>query len=170
MFPAFCQVEHGGNGYAGHVTHPFITYFPPLYLRTLVTGLLPRHIAADAAFDARSRLPGGGPSRGPGCQPPQPAWSFRLPPSARRRASISASGLRMHPTCQFSHAYGYLSQRFRCPLLFASADRPDLRPCPVPQSQRLCQGSQLGTGRADARHAGSWWSPVQGHLLPAHLV
>jgi hypothetical protein len=27
----------------------------------------------------------------------------------------------MHPTYQFSHTYGYLSQRFRCPLLFPQA-------------------------------------------------
>jgi hypothetical protein len=34
---------------------------------------------------------------------------------------LCAKGLRMHPTYQFSHTYGYLSQRFRCPLLFPQA-------------------------------------------------
>jgi|SRR6266567_5803478 len=29
-----------------------------------------------------------------------------------------AIGLRMHPTYQFNHTYGYRAQRFRCPLLF----------------------------------------------------
>jgi hypothetical protein len=31
---------------------------------------------------------------------------------------ICPKALRMHPTYQFSHTYGYRSQRFRCPLLF----------------------------------------------------
>ncbi len=35
---------------------------------------------------------------------------------------LCAKGLRMHPTYQFSHTYGYLSQRFRCPLLFPEAN------------------------------------------------
>ena len=30
---------------------------------------------------------------------------------------LCAKGLRMHATFQFSHPYGYCSQRFRCPLL-----------------------------------------------------
>ena len=31
---------------------------------------------------------------------------------------LCPKGLRMHPTYQFSHTYGYRAQRFRCPLLF----------------------------------------------------
>ena len=31
---------------------------------------------------------------------------------------LCEKGLRMHPTYQFSHTYGYRAQRFRCPLLF----------------------------------------------------
>src|SRR5260221_1408980 len=36
----------------------------------------------------------------------------------------------MHPTFQFSHTYGYLSQRFRCPLLFPT---PTGQTCDQPQ-------------------------------------
>ena len=36
----------------------------------------------------------------------------------------------MHPTSQFSHTYGYLSQRFRCPLLFP---HPTGQTCDEPQ-------------------------------------
>src|SRR5258708_38578866 len=33
-----------------------------------------------------------------------------------------AIGLRMYPTFQFDHTYGYRAQRFRCPLLFPTAN------------------------------------------------
>ena len=45
-------------------------------------------------------------------------------PESQRAADgvpLCAKGLRMHPTYQFSHTYGYLSQRFCCPLLFPAA-------------------------------------------------
>lgn len=42
------------------------------------------------------------------------------PESQRDRDGVPlcAKGLRMHPSMQFSHTYGYCSQRFRRPLLF----------------------------------------------------
>jgi hypothetical protein len=50
-----------GDVVLAEFTQPFnendVTYYRPLYLQTLaVLGFFPTHIAADAAFDARSRL------------------------------------------------------------------------------------------------------------------
>jgi hypothetical protein len=48
---------------------------------------------------------------------------------------LCPAGVRMHPTYQFSHTYGYRSQRFRCPLLF-----------PQPSGQR-CDHEQFLKGK-----------------------
>jgi hypothetical protein len=79
-------------------------------------------------------------------------------PESRRDSHgvpLCAKGLRMHPTFQFSHTYGYRSQRFRCPLLSPLLARGDLRSSPVCQRGWVCQRSQLGGGWTDARDAGS---------------
>ena len=98
-----------------------ITYFVSLYIQTVATlGFFPRHITADAAFDAwyiyQLVVHRGGMAAialnqhgHPECQ--------RAPDGV----PLCPKGLRMHPTYQFSHTYGYRAQRFRCPLLFPQA-------------------------------------------------
>jgi hypothetical protein len=95
-----------------------ITYFVPLYIQTVATlGFFPTHITADAAFDAwyiyQLVVHRGGMAAialnqhgHPECQ--------RAPDGV----PLCPKGLRMHPTYQFAHTYGYRAQRFRCPLLF----------------------------------------------------
>ncbi len=95
-----------------------ITYFLPLYLRTVAAlGFFPTHITADAAFDAwyiyQTVVHRGGIA----------AIALNQhghPESKRDRDGVPlcAKGLRMVPSFQFSHTRGYTSQRFLCPLLF----------------------------------------------------
>ncbi len=94
-----------------------ITYFLPLYLRTVAAlGFFPTHITADAAFDAwyiyQTVVHRGGIA----------AIALNQhghPESKRDRDGVPlcAKGLRMVPSFQFSHTRGYTSQRFLCPLL-----------------------------------------------------
>jgi hypothetical protein len=112
-----------------------ITYFVPLYIQTVATlGFCPTYITADAAFDARyvdqtSVFRGGiaaiplNQHGHPGCQ--------RAPDGV----PLCPTGLRMQPTSQFSHTYGYRAQRFRCPLLF---------PCATGQT---CDHEQFAKGK-----------------------
>ena len=98
-----------------------ITYFVALFIQTVATlGFFPRHITADAAFDAwyvyQTCVFRGGIAAialnqhgHPECQ--------RAPDGV----PLCPKGLRMYPTYQFSHTYGYRAQRFRCPLLFPQA-------------------------------------------------
>jgi len=118
---ATCTDPVYGDVILAEYTQPFnegdITYFFPLYISTVATlGFFPTHIAADAAFDAwyvyqtmafRTGIPA------------IPLNSHGHPESRRDGDGIPlcAKGLRMVPTFQFSHTYGYCSQRFRCPLL-----------------------------------------------------
>jgi hypothetical protein len=48
---------------------------------------------------------------------------------------LCPAGLRMSPTFQFDHTYGYRAQRFRCPLLF-----------PQPNGQN-CEHEQFAKGK-----------------------
>jgi len=155
------------------LTQPFnendITYFVPLYIQTVATlGFFPTHITADAAFDAwytyqTCAFRGGIAAI---------ALNQHGHPECRRASDgvpLCPKGLRMYPTYQFSHTYGYRAQRFRCPLLFPQATGETRLPRTVCQGQRLCQRPQLGGRRADARDAGSREPALQGHLQPAHL-
>jgi hypothetical protein len=111
-----------GDVVLAEYTQPFnegdITYFFPLYLSVVATlGFFPTHIAADAAFDAwyvyQTVVHRGGIAAIP--------LNQHGHPESRRDTDgvpLCIKGLRMHPTSQFSHTYGYRSQRFRCPLLF----------------------------------------------------
>ena len=121
---ATCTDPVYGDVILAEYTQPFnegdITYFFPLYVATVATlGSFPIHIAADAAFDAwycyQSVALRGGIAAIP--------LNQHGHPESRRDADgvpFCAKGLRMVPTFQFSHTYGYCSQRFRCPLLFPS--------------------------------------------------
>jgi hypothetical protein len=95
-----------------------ITYFVPLYIRTVATlGFFPTHITADAAFDAwyvyETMVHRGGIAAVPLKQLSKTPFA-RLPDGTPR----CPIGLPMHPTKQFNHTYGYRAQRFQCPLLF----------------------------------------------------
>ena len=120
-------------------TQPFneadITYFAPLYLRTVaVLGFLPTHYAADAAFDAWYVY------QPLACRGGMPAIPLKEPPGSKRQRDpdgvpLCDKGLRMHPTTTFSHTYGYRSQRFRCPLLFPQ------------RTGATCDHAQFGKGK-----------------------
>lgn len=115
-----------GDVVLAEYTQPFnendITYFVPLYIRTVATlGFFPTHITADAAFDAWYTYQTVARRHGIAAIPLN---QHGHPDSQRDRDGVPlcAKGLRMYPTFQFSHTYGYLSQRFRCPLLFPHAN------------------------------------------------
>lgn len=111
-----------GDVVLAEFTQPFnendISYVVPLYLQTVANlNHFPTHITADAAFDAwyvyQTVAPRGGIA----------AIALNThghPESKRARDGVPlcAKGLRMHPTFQFDHTYGYCTQRFVCPLLF----------------------------------------------------
>jgi hypothetical protein len=111
-----------GDVVMGEYTQTFnendITYFRPLYQRTVVAlGGFPMHLSADAAFDAwfvyEYAARHGGIAAVPLNQHGHPVY--------QRDADgvpLCPMGLRMHPTYQFDHTNGYRAQRFRCPLLF----------------------------------------------------
>jgi len=128
-----------GDVVLAEYTQPFnendITYFVPLYIQTVATlGFFPTHITADAAFDAwyvyqtcvfRSGIAA-------------VALNQHGHPQSQRAADgvpLCPVGLRMHPTYEFSHTYGYRAQRFRCPLLF-----------PAP-TDATCEHEQFSKGK-----------------------
>lgn len=119
---ATCTTALYGDVILAEYTQPFnegdITYFFPLYVQTVaLLGFFPMHITADAAFDAcyvyQTVVHRSGIAAIPLNQHGHPE-SHRDPDGV----PLCAKGLRMHPTCHFSHTYGYRCQRFRCPLLF----------------------------------------------------
>jgi hypothetical protein len=123
-----------GDVVVAEYTLPFndndISYFVPLYIRTVATlGFFPTHLTADAAFDAWYTYQMVVYRHGIAAIPLN---QHGHPESQRDRDGVPlcAKGLRLHPTYQFSHTYGYLSQRFRCPLLFPHASE---QTCDHPQ-------------------------------------
>jgi Transposase DDE domain len=110
-----------GDVILAEYTQPFnqndITYYRPLYLRaTVASNLIPTHITADAAYDAwyvyETCVHHGGIAAVP--------LNQHGHPDSRRDVDgvpLCSQGLRMHATYQFAHTNGYLTQRFRCPLL-----------------------------------------------------
>src|SRR5207244_1042147 len=128
-----------GDVILAEYTQPFnendLNYFVPLYIQTVAhLGFFPTHITADAAFDAwyvyQTTVFRGGIAA-------IPLHSHGHPESHRAADGVPLCpiGLRMHPTYQFSHTYGYRAQRFRCPLLF-----------PQPNGER-CEYEQFKKGK-----------------------
>jgi hypothetical protein len=119
---ATCTDPVYGDVILAEYTQPFnegdITYFVPLYIRTVATlGFFPTNISADAAFDAwyvhQTMV--------------HRAGIAAIPLNQRSNVPLARLadgtprcpiGLPMHPTKQFNHTYGYRAQRFQCPLLF----------------------------------------------------
>jgi len=95
-----------------------ITYFEPLYLRTVAAlGFFPTHTTADAAYDAwyvyqKSALHGGIAA--------VPLNQHGHPTFVRDADGVPRcpKDLRMTPTFTFAHTHGYQALRYRCPLLF----------------------------------------------------
>jgi hypothetical protein len=126
-----------GDVVLAHSTETFnendITYFVPLYIQTVAhLGFFPTYLAADAAFDAwyvyQTMAFRGGMAA-------IPLNSHGHPDGQRAPDGVPLCpiGLRMHPTYQFSHPYGYRAQRFRCPLLFP---QPNGQSCEYEQFQK----------------------------------
>ncbi len=128
-----------GDVVLAEFTQPFnendVTYFRPLYQRAvLALGCYPTHVTADAAFDAwyvyQCAARHGGIGAVPLNQHAHPV--FPRDSDGTPRCPIH---LRMTPTYQFEHTNGYLTQRFRCPLLF-----------PQPTGQQ-CDHEQFAKGK-----------------------
>ena len=95
-----------------------VTYYRPLYLRTVVTlDQFPIHVTADAAFDFWYVYETVAHGQGIAAIPLNSHGHEEVPrdPDGTPRCS---AGLRMYPTYQFEHTNGFRAQRFRCPLLF----------------------------------------------------
>jgi hypothetical protein len=111
-----------GDVVLAEYTQPFnendVTYYRPLYQQTVVAPKqFPTHLTADAAFDAwyvyEDALRLGGIAAVPLNQHGHPIYQ-----RDGDGVPLCPIGLRMQPTYQFKHTYGYRAQRFRCPLLF----------------------------------------------------
>jgi hypothetical protein len=171
---ATCTDAVYGDVILAEYTQPFnegdVTYFTTLYIRTVATlGFFPTHLTADAAFDAWYIYETVA-RRGIAAIP----LNRHGHPESPRDADgtpLCERGLRMHPTYQFSHTYGYGSQRLRCPLLFP---QPSGQRCDHAQfrKQKGCvqdaKGPQLGTRGKDARAAGSPGAALPEYLSPTH--
>lgn len=110
-----------GDVVLAEVTQPFnegdVTYFRPLYQQTvLALDAFPTHLTADAAFDAwyvyEQAARHGGIAAVPLNQHGHP--TFTRDPDGVPRCPIQ---LRMVPSYQYAHPYGYRAQLYRCPLL-----------------------------------------------------
>ncbi len=111
-----------GDVVLAEYTQPFnagdITYFRPLYDQVAVAlKSFPTNLTADAAYDAwyvydRAARHGGIAAI------PLNQHGHRKYERDTDGTPLCPIGLRMHPTIQFNHTYGYRAQRFQCPLLF----------------------------------------------------
>jgi hypothetical protein len=121
---ASATVAGYGDVVLAEYTQPFnendVSYFVPLYIRAVAAlTCFPTHLTAEAAFDAWYTYETVA-RRGIAAIP----LNEHGHPESQRALDgvpVCAKGLRMHPTFQFSHTYGYCSQRFRCALLFPQA-------------------------------------------------
>lgn len=136
---AAATVADYGDVVLAEYTQPFnegdVTYFRPLYRQTVATlEQYPTHVTADAAFDAWYVYECAVRHCGIGAVPLNAHSATSLPRDADATPRC-AKGLRMIPTYQFHHTYGYRAQRFRCPLL-----------CPEPTGA-TCDHEQFAKGK-----------------------
>jgi len=112
-----------------------VTYYRPLYLRTVVTlDQFPIHVTADAAFDYWYVYETVAHGSGIGAIALNSHGHEHVPRDPDGTPYCSA-GLRMQPPCQFDHTNGYRAQRFRCPLLFPE------------RTGQTCQHEQFAKGK-----------------------
>ena len=136
---AAATVADYGDVVLAEYTQPFnegdVTYFRPLYQQVVrALNHYPTHVTADAAFDAWYVYEPAARHGGIGAVP----LNQHSATSSQRDADATprcARGLRMIPTYQFDHTYGYRAQRFRCPLL-----------CPEP-TEATCDHEQFAKGK-----------------------
>lgn len=121
---AAATVAGYGDVVLAEYTQPFnqndVTYYRPLYHQAVVAlNQFPRYITADAAFDAwyvyEDAARHGGIAAVPLNQHGHPTYQRDADGTP-----FCPKGLRMYPTIQFHHTYGYRAQRFCCPLLMPS--------------------------------------------------
>ena len=134
-----------GDVVLAEYTLPFnegdVTYFEPLYLRTVnALGFFPTHTTADAAYDAwyvyqKSALHGGIAAI-PKNQHGHPTFERDLD-----GVPLCPKGLRMHPTYAFAHPNGYRAQLYRCPLYF-----------PAQQEGASCDHTQFTAAKGCIKH------------------
>jgi hypothetical protein len=94
-----------------------VTYYRPLHNQTaLALNQFPLYITADAAFDAWYVYDDAARHGGFAAVPLN---QHGHPKSTRDTDGVPLCpiGLRMHPTIEFNHTYGYRAKRFCCPLL-----------------------------------------------------
>ncbi len=137
-----------GDVVLAEYTQPFnegdVTYFEPLYQQTVVAlEAFPTHVTADAAFDAwyvyQKAALHGGIGAVPKNQHGHPVF-VREPDGV----PLCPKGLRMHPTYQYAHPYGYRAQLYRCPLYF-----------PEMQEGASCEHKQFQEAKGCVKHINS---------------
>lgn len=118
---AAATVADYGDVVLAEYTQPFnendVTYYRPLYHQTVrALNQFPQNITADAAFDAwyvyDDAARHGGIAAVPLNQHGHPKYTRDTD-----GVPLCPIGLRMHPTIEFNHTYGYRAKRFCCPLL-----------------------------------------------------
>lgn len=118
---AAATVAGYGDVVLAEYTQPFnendVTYYRPLYHQAVVAlNQFPQYTTADAAFDAWYVYDDAARHGGIAAVP----LNGHGHPKSQRDTDgtpLCPKGLRMHPTIQFHHTYGYRAQRFCCPLL-----------------------------------------------------
>jgi hypothetical protein len=124
-----------GDVVLAEYTQPFnegdVTYFRPLYQQTvLALQQFPRHLAADAAYDAWYVSDAPARHGGIAAVPLNAHTQTVFDPDGVPRCE---KGLRMTPRFFFQHSNGYRAQRFGCPLVFPV---PTGQTCPKLESNR----------------------------------
>ncbi len=134
-----------GDVVIAEYTQPFnetdVMYYRPLYERTvLALHRFPTHTTADAAFDAwyvyDDMARHGGIAAVPLNQ-----HGKRVYAQDDGTWPLCEKGLKMHPTYQFDHSYGYRAQFYRCPLFF-----------PTKQEQATCDNPRFSSAKGCTKH------------------
>src|SRR6266568_3295258 len=130
-----------------------VSYFLRVYIQTVaVLGFFPLHITADAAYDARSRLPDLCPPRRHHGHSQE--WARTRGRAARSRWRAVLSHWLTHASHLPLLAHQRLSRSsLSLSLAVPSTDGRDLRARTIPERQRLCQGHQYRERGPDACHA-----------------
>jgi hypothetical protein len=163
-----------GDVVLAEYTQPFnegdVTYFRPLYQQAVIAlDQYPTHVTADAAFDAWYVYETAARHGGIGAVPLN-QHGHHDGSRDQDGVPLCARGLRMIPSFQFSHPYGYRAQRFLCPLLFphatgATCDHEQFR-----KGTGCKKDPNWELGGRKPRHPGSRGTVVPRHLHPTHLL
>lgn len=153
-----------GDVVLAEYTQPFnegdVTYYRSLYQETVKTlHQFPINITADAAFDAwyisHSCALQGGIAAIPLNQHGHPTF-----PRDTDGVPFCPKNMRMIPTKQFNHTYGYRAQRYQCPLLFPHTTEQTCDHEQFVKGKGCVKDINIERGGNHARHLGSY---------PSHL-